>query len=761
MSMRNESDPGSEEATALVAGGSQPFSVWAETPTDDVSVGAGERQDSRREHHAPSLRLLLRYKWSIVATVLLVGGPAIAGIWLLTVPKYRARATLQISANTKSVMYRTDDTGPIHDYTSYLNTQVGYISESVVIDGVLDMPEVQQTAWYNGGDGDARKPIRERLRDGLSVRPRGRTYLIDIDFASRNRKDAETIVNAVVDKYRHYVGKRNLGEDNEILQKLTDEKTKLEAEISAIESNVDQWTRAIGATAPDDLITQQTLRLDSKQAELQSVELELAIEKRQLSSLGGDSTPTSAPSASQPTATSVASADPDSQPVGFEHDLEWRRLNDAVQRIATNLSNIRIRMGDENPTVLATREELRAAEAARRLYERVLESGGDPESPVTTLDPTQRRIEELRTNIELLNDKYTRLGEQLSTGKEDFASKMETARVLRRALKDLSRFEKRYDIVLRRIDEERVEGKMGRVHVISPAFAPSEPYQDRRALLSVGALIGALMAGFALAYVRGMHAQTICGADELPEQIQTPFLGMLPLERTALAPLTNDCPVQNEHYRMLRTALMSRMNSEGGASVVVTSAGPGAGKTTVAISLARSFAECGKRVLLIDSDLRNPDVSEQFGLVHATGLTAVIASESQDSEAIVQSAVPGLSVLPAGVGESGNPEVLVSGGLQTCIERWREAYDLVLLDSAPILPVADTRILVRHCDGAILVIREGACRRGDIMDSLAYLSVSGGNLLGTVFVGSLQRKRYYDGEYAGYYGGSAGERAAS
>jgi capsular exopolysaccharide synthesis family protein len=206
--------------------------------------------------------------------------------------------------------------------------------------------------------------------------------------------------------------------------------------------------------------------------------------------------------------------------------------------------------------------------------------------------------------------------------------------------------------------------------------------------------------------------------------------------------------MQAEYVRMVRTALLQRLEEGGGKVVQITSAGSGSGKTTLAVMLAESLARCGKKVLLVDADLRNPSIHERCDIAAEPGLLGVLKARVGDPEAIVKPGQSGISVLPIGkVSAEIDGELLANGVLAACLRRWCGQFDLVLLDSAPVLPVADARILSRLVDGTILVVREKHCHRAGVADALAQLGASGGALLGMVFVGSRLGGAYGGGYY--------------
>jgi receptor protein-tyrosine kinase len=254
--------------------------------------------------------------------------------------------------------------------------------------------------------------------------------------------------------------------------------------------------------------------------------------------------------------------------------------------------------------------------------------------------------------------------------------------------------------------------------------------------------------GIGAALVRAKVNQGMYRAEDLPGLVQAPFLGQVPLLRKADALAAEQDPFVAESMRMVRTALFSRIDGRG-STVLISSADIGAGKSTVALGLARSLADSGKKVLLIDADLRRPALSAKLNLANTPGLMEVLVGQAADDRSIFETDTPRLSFMPAGtLGDGTAIEATANGAFAACLDRLRPRFDVIVLDSSPILRVADARILSRQTDGTILVVRQDSCRRSDVVDALAFLGASGGKLLGTVFIGSGGREKYRsDGYY--------------
>lgn len=223
------------------------------------------------------------------------------------------------------------------------------------------------------------------------------------------------------------------------------------------------------------------------------------------------------------------------------------------------------------------------------------------------------------------------------------------------------------------------------------------------------------------------------------QAIQAPILQRAP--RSAAA----------EAFRSLRTAL-EFIDPAKTRTLLITSAGPGDGKSTCAANLAVALAQVGKRVLLVDADMRRPSLHERFHLGHGVGLSHVLVGRG-DEGAIEESAIPGLSVLIGGVVPPNPAELLDGGVLDRCLARWSETYDHVLLDSPPVLAVTDPVVIARKVTGVVLVARAASTRDRALERACAVLRAARANLLGTV-VNDLVAARQgdYGYGYAYYHG---------
>jgi receptor protein-tyrosine kinase len=187
-----------------------------------------------------------------------------------------------------------------------------------------------------------------------------------------------------------------------------------------------------------------------------------------------------------------------------------------------------------------------------------------------------------------------------------------------------------------------------------------------------------------------------------------------------------------EDYRQLRNNLRFIDVDDPPKVIMVSSALPAEGKTTLTINLALALADGGERVIVVEADLRRPKVTEYLGLVGGVGLTNVLAGTADIDEVVQVYGSHGMSVLAAGPQPPNPGELLASSHMRALLEKLRGEFDFVLVDAPPLLPVADASGLVPHVDGALLTVRYGTPRTDQLRQATATTQRAGGRVLGVV-----------------------------
>jgi capsular exopolysaccharide synthesis family protein len=209
-----------------------------------------------------------------------------------------------------------------------------------------------------------------------------------------------------------------------------------------------------------------------------------------------------------------------------------------------------------------------------------------------------------------------------------------------------------------------------------------------------------------------------------------------------------------EAYRSLRTSLQFARQERRLRVILVTSPAVGDGKTSTLANLGVVFARAGERVLLVSGDLRRPKIGEFFGIDELVGLTSILLGEHTLEQALVP--VPGvdrLTLLPAGPIPPNPAEVLNGDQVRDIVGRLREQFDLVLIDSPPVLPVTDAAILSQYADATLMLAAAGQTRRADLHRAAEKLDQVGATILGIVLNKvTKQTSREYGYGYGDTYG---------
>ena len=406
------------------------------------------------------------------------------------------------------------------------------------------------------------------------------------------------------------------------------------------------------------------------------------------------------------------------------------------------------------------------------------------------LDPVQlssklinRKIE-IEANLQALRPKLQSLQSIVTKYNQELESLPEKSLQLARLQRAATVHEKIYLMMKEKYEETRITevGQLGQVRMIDLAIAPKIPIKPQKKLnIIVGVLIG-LGLGLGLTFVMEYIDNTVRSIEDI-EKIGITVLGSIPvikqdeaLKRLEAMPaprhedddeekrkefaarlITHFAPKSpiSEAYRTFRTNLQYTNVDRELKAFLVTSPGPGEGKSTSVSNLAITMAQTGSRVLLIDSDLRRPVLHSIFNVDRDIGLSNILVGKVSVQEAVKKTEIENLFVLPCGTLPPNPSELLGSKAMATTLEEMKRLYDIVLFDSPPIIAVTDAAVLSTLLDGVILVVKSGQTDREAAFRAHALLKNVKtrvlGSLLNGVQIESLYGSYYYYYHYY-YYG---------
>lgn len=313
-----------------------------------------------------------------------------------------------------------------------------------------------------------------------------------------------------------------------------------------------------------------------------------------------------------------------------------------------------------------------------------------------------------------------------------------------------------YNALVAKIKEQTVAEKVQTVNVwtIESAKTPEEPVsQHRKRKLLLGIILG-LFGGIGVAFFIEYLDNTIKSAEETEEKLETPVLGMISYLKDhvgSIEHIVKDEPMSHiaENYKALRTSILLSSADRPPGCLLVTSMAPKEGKTTTVCNLGWALSQSGKKVIIIDADLRRPRVHKIFGVPNGFGLSNHL---SGDNAPIIVSdnLLDNIKVIPSGPIPPDPSELLGSQRFKLLIETLKKKFDIILIDSPPLLAVSDSLILSSYTDGVLIVARAGRTTYELAEKGLRNLKDVKARIAGIVINGATARTSGDDAYYYGY-----------
>ena len=443
-------------------------------------------------------------------------------------------------------------------------------------------------------------------------------------------------------------------------------------------------------------------------------------------------------------------------------------LKEQIFLLKAKLASLRVRYLTKHPDVLAVEREIRSLTVSARQ---------EIENQATAIIAKHREARQRLTSYE----------RQLDEAKATELSIIPLEAEYQQHVRVRDQRRKKYAELLRReIDVTTAQQvETNNVRVLEPAVRPDTPVYPRRGMTLALAALAGLLAGLGLAFLFEHADSRIRFWRDVEGSFGLKVLGIIPLIGERLRGRAKQLREHKErdlfaaHHpksgvaeacRTLRTNLQFMATVRPINTLLVTSADPAEGKSTVIVNTAISMASSGKRVLIIEADMRRPRLKNSFELTHERGLSTCLVSGEQAEGHIHQTSWDNLDVMLCGPIPPNPAELLQTEHFKRLMAEVTSSYDFVLLDSPPTLPVADAMVLAGQVDGVLLVVRAGKTSRYALREALRHLRAIDAPLLGAVLNYQETRRgrfsrRYgygYGYGYGGYgYGSESGEAARS
>jgi capsular exopolysaccharide synthesis family protein len=422
---------------------------------------------------------------------------------------------------------------------------------------------------------------------------------------------------------------------------------------------------------------------------------------------------------------------PDLEPFAAKDISEMQRqLDEVLDQIGTISKNL---TSSDNLTGTPV-------EYARELRQEILKKDIDIESQ-------RSRISNLQRVIQQYNVQFEKIPSQT----------IQYARLERRRLS----YDKLYGLLDEKYQEAMINEQttMGNVDIVDRAKVPGRPVKPNRPMnMILGILVG-LGLGFGVAILLRYMDTTIRSPEDV-EKLGMPVLSFIPtfgstdhkLDRNqTLVTLSAPQSPPSEGYRTMRTAIENSLpNHKKSMAVVFTSPAPKEGKSTAIANLAVSAANSGRKVLLVDADLRRPVQHQIFDIEREPGISNALIGEVPVNQCIKKSSVAGLHVIPCGNIPSHPAELLGSARMEKFVKLVRQYYDLILFDAPPIIAMADTLVLSKYTDGTVLIVSADQTKTLGLDKAREMLESNNARILGVV-VNRFNANKVYYSYYRYYY----------
>ncbi|MEC7520545.1 MAG: polysaccharide biosynthesis tyrosine autokinase [Myxococcota bacterium] len=696
------------------------------------------------------------YKWLIlgVATVVAVG----VTLWTLRQPKvYAAVATIEYDPSPTSPLGREveDVASPVGSFWTtreFFATQNRIIGSRAVAERVVqDLGLHRDPSFFYVESFQSDEPTVEQaarvLQGRLSVEPIENTRIVAIRVVDRDPDRAATLANAVAESYIAKTLEDRMGSTVSALEWLGTQLDTLRHQLDESELSLHRFKEehnilSVSMEDRQNLVASDIQHFNEALTQVRTKRIELQARANRIRDIAEAETPEES-----------ASAFPDNETIGT--------LREQLRGKAAEREGLSVRYGPNHQRMQQLAHEI--DDLRRQLREEV---GGVLRAAEADVREAARVESGIRSALE----------DAHSAGLELNLREIEYSRLNRQRENNA----KLYDLVLERTTETDLTRMLRTTHarLLDRALRPSAPISPK-VMANVGGGVGAgLVLALGLAFLLSRLDRRLKSVADV-EGIGLTVLGILPRieEGDESQPVygrrngkrrrkpqggqdtsrdlfvhTHPMSAAAECCRTIRTNLTFMSADDPIRAMVITSASPREGKTTVTTNIAISLAQSGKRVLMVDTDLRRPRIHRAFGVSGARGVTSVIVGEEKLEDLAVPTDIPNLDILPCGPIPPNPSELLHSHKFQHLIDDALRSYDRVIFDSPPLGAVTDAAVLAPQLDAALIVVKAQSTTRDALSSALRQLRDVGANVVGGVLNDlDPRRKGYGAGEYYYYY----------
>ena len=685
-------------------------------------------------------RTLAKRKFSILVFAALVFGLAAAYTFLKT-PLYEGVARLQIDpSRSSSLGLDENEKAASTDVDSRIKTEVAIIESDTVAMQVIKSLELYSKKEFAGKDvvaGDIkdtdqltatqRRRLLTKFNDHLTVKVIPNTQVVEIRFRSSDPILATDTANSIIDEYMQRNFHTRVDGTTQLSQWLSRQMEEIRASTSAAQVQLADFQRQHNLLGTDENDNVVTNRLKQLNEELTQAEADRIVkEGRYRMARAGN--PVLMDSAVPNTTLQVLRTQQ------AELQAQYAQLSSQFGSGYPKLRELQAQMADVKTAI-----EREGGNIGTRL-------ANDYNAAATAENMIRDEFDRQKEEAYKLDEnvaQYANLKHQIDSGQQ------------------------LYDALQLKVKEANVTSGLNSsyISVVDRAQLPDKPVEPRKALYLALGLGGGLFGGVILGLVIDSFDDTLRTSDEAESIMALPELGSIPYiaalmkknhkrlspanllglqgtELNSISVLKPNCPAA-EPYRALGSVILLSCLDNPPKVLVVTSAMAGEGKSTISCNLAAALAQRGRKVLLVDADLRSASIQEQLGM-HPGRNTVFATGATQYSRYQPIKGLPNLHVVPTGFRPTDPYEILDTARVKQLMNAWSMEYDHVIIDTPPVLLFADVLVMAARADGVLFVTRSGKSRTQASLRAREVLTRAGANILGFVLNGAKQREYYYE-----------------
>ena len=685
------------------------------------------------------------------AVAIVVLGLAVAVTFQLT-PRYLASADVMIDTRTNDVVKVDAVMGGLPTDTNTVDTEVEVLRSRSLAEKVVAELGLERDAEFNPGLAPAGpfgflKPtpatgaasseathaaVVDNVLAGLKIRRAGLTYLINVGFESVDAAKAAKIANAFADNYIETQLENKFQANQSANEWLNKRLVQLRQEVLDNDTAVEQYKiannlmSAQGATLTEGEIT----GLDQQLATTKAAEAEAVARLN--------------------TARAQMARGSNGEDVGEALDSPViQHLRQQRATVSASVADLQGRYGDKHPEMLKAKRQL-------------------ADIDVQIQAEIKRIISNLEAQAQVARQRTASIQGSVNTSRGNLAGNNRASVRLNELQRNADASKALYESFLNRFKETSAQTGIEKsdARIISHAKIPSRPDYPNKPLNVALGLVLALGAGLAAVMLAEALDSGLTTADDIETQLDLPSMGSIPLlsstlegksKGSRLSPVSfvveNPVSAFAEAFRNLRASIVFSKVGEAVKVIAITSSLPGEGKTTTSLCLARTIALGGASVIVVDCDLRQKAVNDFIKGEVTVGLVEVLNGDATLEQALVKDEATGAVLLPLAKPTYTAKDIFSSDAMDRLLAELRRRYDIIILDTAPVLPIADTRILAPKAEVVVLLARWRKTPRKAIENSLRLLASAGAYIAGAALtqVDMKQQSRYGYGDPGYYY----------